>query len=66
MVRSDRLIPATKKMAEILFFIYQKEYKIDIEITRPSRVIRSYIYGGQKPDLADGNGCGKGGTDRFQ
>ncbi len=37
-VRSDRYIPATKKMDEHLFFIYQSEYKMDIVITRPSRI----------------------------
>ena len=36
--RSDRYIPATKKMGELLFFIYQKAYKMDIEITRLSRI----------------------------
>ncbi len=36
--RSDRYIPATKKMGELLFFIYQKEYKLDMIITRLSRM----------------------------
>ena len=36
--RSDRYIPATKKMGELLFFIYEKEYKMDMVITRPSRI----------------------------
>lgn len=36
--RSDRYIPATKKMDELLFFVYQKVHKMDIEITRLSRI----------------------------
>jgi nucleoside-diphosphate-sugar epimerase len=32
-VRSDRYIPVTKKMAELLCMMYQKEYKMDIVIT---------------------------------
>src|SRR3990172_3376417 len=45
-VRSDRYTPVIKKMAEHLFFIYQKDYKLDVVITRLSR-----IYG---PDYPEG------------
>ncbi len=45
-VRSDRYTPVIKKMAEHLFFIYQKDYKMDLVITRLSR-----IYG---PDYPEG------------
>jgi UDP-glucose 4-epimerase len=37
-VRSDRYTPVIKKMAEHLFFIYQKDYKMDVVITRLSRI----------------------------
>jgi len=37
-VRSDRYTPVIKKMAEHLFFIYQKDYKMDVIITRLSRI----------------------------
>ena len=64
-VRSDRLIPATKKMAEILFFIYQKEYKIDIEITRPSRVYGPLYTAGRNPILQMATAAVKGGRTDF-
>ncbi len=50
-VRSDRYIPATKKMAEILCLIYQKEYKMDIVITRPSRIYGPLYTAGRNPIL---------------
>lgn len=37
-VRSDRYTPVIKKMGELLFFIYQKDYKVDMVITRLSRI----------------------------
>jgi UDP-glucose 4-epimerase len=37
-VRSDRYTPVIKKMGELLFFIYKKEYKLDVVITRLSRI----------------------------
>lgn len=37
-VRSDRYTPVIKKMGELLFFIYQKDYKLDMVITRLSRI----------------------------
>ena len=49
--RSDRYIPATKKMAELLCFIYQKEYKMDIVITRPSRIYGPLYTAGRNPIL---------------
>ncbi|MFC2010001.1 NAD-dependent epimerase/dehydratase family protein [Chloroflexota bacterium] len=50
-VRSDRYTPATKKMAELLFFIYQKEYKMDMVITRPSRIYGPLYTAGRNPIL---------------
>jgi UDP-glucose 4-epimerase len=49
--RSDRYIPATKKMAELLCFIYQKEYKMDVVITRPSRIYGPLYTAGRNPIL---------------
>ncbi len=49
--RSDRYIPATKKMAELLCFIYQKEYKMDIVVTRPSRIYGPLYTAGRNPIL---------------
>lgn len=50
-VRSDRYIPATKKMEELLFFFYKKEYKIDLLITRPSRIYGPFYTSGRNPVL---------------
>jgi len=49
--RSDRYIPATKKMAELLCFMYQKEYKMDIVVTRPSRIYGPLYTAGRNPIL---------------
>ncbi len=49
--RSDRYIPVTKKMAELLCFMYQKEYKMDIVITRPSRIYGPLYTAGRNPIL---------------
>jgi UDP-glucose 4-epimerase len=49
--RSDRYIPATKKMAELLCFIYKKEYKMDAVITRPSRIYGPLYAAGRNPIL---------------
>jgi UDP-glucose 4-epimerase len=49
--RSDRYIPATKKMAELLCFIYKKEYKMDVVITRPSRIYGPLYAAGRNPIL---------------
>lgn len=50
-VRSDRYIPATKKMAELLCLIYKKEYKMDVVITRPSRIYGPLYTAGRNPIL---------------
>jgi UDP-glucose 4-epimerase len=50
-VRSDRYIPVTKKMAELLCFMYQKEYTMDIVITRPSRIYGPLYTAGRNPIL---------------
>ncbi len=47
--RSDRSIPATKKMTELLFLMYQKEYRLDIVITRPSRIYGPFYFSGRTP-----------------
>jgi UDP-glucose 4-epimerase len=63
--RSDRYIPSTKKMAELLFFIYQKEYKMDIVITRPSRIYGPLYTAGRNPILRMVTAALKGGQDDF-
>lgn len=49
--RSDRYIPVTKKMAELLCFMYKKEYKMDVLITRPSRIYGPLYTAGRNPIL---------------
>jgi UDP-glucose 4-epimerase len=49
--RSDRYIPVTKKMAELLCFIYKKEYNMDVVITRPSRIYGPLYTAGRNPIL---------------
>jgi UDP-glucose 4-epimerase len=49
--RSDRYIPVTKKMAELLCFIYKKEYKMDVVVTRPSRIYGPLYTAGRNPIL---------------
>jgi UDP-glucose 4-epimerase len=63
--RSDRYIPSTKKMAELLFFIYQKEYKMDIVITRPSRIYGPLYTAGRNPILRMVTAALKGGQGDF-
>lgn len=62
--RSDRFIPATKKMGELLFFIYQKEYKIDIVVTRPSRIYGP-LYRSRRPIMRMAAAALKGGAYTF-
>ena len=50
-VRSDRYIPVTKKMAELLCFIYKKEYGMDVVVTRPSRIYGPLYTAGRNPIL---------------
>jgi UDP-glucose 4-epimerase len=49
--RSDRYIPATKKMEELLCFMYKKEHKTDIVVTRPSRIYGPFYTSGRNPIL---------------
>jgi UDP-glucose 4-epimerase len=63
--RSDRYIPSTKKMAELLFFIYRKEYKMDIVITRPSRIYGPLYTAGRNPILRMVTAALKGGQGDF-
>lgn len=58
--RSDRYIPATKKMAELLFFIYQKEYQMDMVIVRPSRIYGPFYTSGRNPVLRMATAAAKG------
>ena len=62
--RSDRYIPATKKMGELLFFMYQKECKIDMVITRPSRIYGP-LYRSGRPIMRMAAAALKGGTYTF-
>ena len=50
-VRSDRYIPATKKMEELLLLMYKKEYKMDVLVTRPSRIYGPFYTAGRNPIL---------------
>ena len=63
--RSDRYIPATKKMAELLFFLYQGEYGLDVVITRPSRIYGPLYAAGRNPILRMANAAVKGGETVF-
>jgi UDP-glucose 4-epimerase len=49
--RSDRYIPVTKIMAELLCFMYKKEYGMDVVITRPSRIYGPLYAAGRNPIL---------------
>ncbi len=49
--RSDRYIPVTKKMEELLCFMYKKEYKTDVVIARPSRIYGPFYTAGRNPIL---------------
>ena len=49
--RSDRYVPVTKKMEELLCFMYNKEYKTDIIVTRPSRIYGPFYTSGRNPIL---------------
>jgi UDP-glucose 4-epimerase len=60
-IRSGRYIPATKKMAEILLSIYQKEYGLDMVITRPSRTYGPLYTAGINPILRMVTAALKGG-----
>ncbi len=64
-VRSDRYIPATKKMAELLCFIYKKEYNLDVVITRPSRIYGPLYAAGRNPILRMVTAVVKGGSTVF-
>ena len=64
-VRSDRYIPVTKKMAELLFFIYQKEYNMNMVITRPSRIYGPLYTAGRNPILRMVTAALKGGESNF-
>lgn len=62
--RSDRFIPVTKKMGELLSFIYQKEYKIDMVIVRPSRIYGP-LYDAKRPIMQLVAAALKGGQSTF-
>lgn len=64
-VRSDRYIPVTKKMIELLFLIYQKEYKMDLVITRPSRIYGPFYAAGRNPILRMATAAAKGIKENF-
>jgi UDP-glucose 4-epimerase len=49
--RSDRYIPVTKKMAELLCFMYKKEYRMDVVVARPSRIYGPLYTAGKNPIL---------------
>ena len=49
--RSDRYVPVTKKMEELLCFMYKKEYKTDVVVTRPSRIYGPFYTAGRNPIL---------------
>jgi UDP-glucose 4-epimerase len=65
-VRSDRYTPADKKMAELLFFIYQKEYKLDMRVVRPSRIYGPFYAGVRNPILRMATAAVKGGQTIFK
>jgi UDP-glucose 4-epimerase len=50
-VRSGHLLPATKKMAEALCFLYRQHYQMDIVVTRPSHVYGPLHTAGRDPIL---------------
>lgn len=49
--RSDRYIPSTKKIEELLCFMYKKEYATDVVVTRPSRIYGPFYTAGRNPVL---------------
>jgi UDP-glucose 4-epimerase len=49
--RSDRYIPVTKKMSELLCFMYKKEHKMDVVVSRPSRIYGPLYTAGKNPIL---------------
>lgn len=49
--RSDRYVPVTKKMEELLCFMYNKEYKTEIVVARPSRIYGPFYTSGRNPIL---------------
>jgi UDP-glucose 4-epimerase len=49
--RSDRYIPSTKKIEELLCFMYQKEYQANVIVTRPSRIYGPFYTSGRNPIL---------------
>jgi len=61
--RSDRYIPATKKMEELLCFIYKREYKTDVVVTRPSRIYGPFYTAGRNPILRMARAAVKGAQD---
>lgn len=61
--RSDRYIPATKKMEELLCFMYQKEYKTDVVVARPSRIYGPFYTSGRNPVLRMVRTAVQGGKD---
>ena len=63
--RSDRYVPATKKMIELLFLIYKKEYKMDLLITRPSRIYGPFYTSGRNPILRMATAAVKGTKEDF-
>lgn len=63
--RSDRYIPVTKKMSELLCFMYKKEYKMDLVVTRPSRIYGPLYTAGRNPILRMVTAVVKGGPTVF-
>ena len=49
--RSDRYIPSTKKIEELLCFMYQKEYRSNVVVTRPARIYGPFYTSGRNPIL---------------
>jgi UDP-glucose 4-epimerase len=64
-MRSDRFIPSTKKMAEVLCFMYKQHYKMDIVVTRPSRIYGPLYAAGRNPILRMVTAVVKGGSTVF-
>jgi len=64
-VRSDRYIPVTKKMAELLCLMYRKVHKMDVVITRPSRIYGPLYASGRNPMLRMVTAVVKGGPTTF-
>jgi nucleoside-diphosphate-sugar epimerase len=64
-VRSDRYIPVTKKMAELLCLMYRQTHKLDVVITRPSRIYGPLYAAGRNPILRMVTAAVKGGATAF-